>query len=81
VELLQALPNGGAVAAVIVVVLIFIKKQGEYEARSAETREKYEARIDRIVERCLGDLAAARKDYLDRIGRLMGDHDHDRGQR
>ena len=80
-EIMEHLPNGGAVAAVIAVVIVFLKKQNEYEVRAAESREKYEARIDRIVERCLTDLAAARKDYLDRIGRLMGDHDHDKGQR
>ncbi len=58
-SLLQQLPNGGAVVAVVVVVVIFLKKQ-----------ERYEDKMDVIVNRFTDEIASSRKDYLDHLREL-----------
>jgi hypothetical protein len=58
-DILQQLPNGGAVVAVIAVVMIFLKRQ-----------ERYEERMDVIADKFMSEIAAARKDYLERLDRL-----------
>lgn len=58
-EILNQLPNGGAVVAIIAVVMIFLKKQ-----------EHYEDRMDGIVSSFTAELAESRKDYLAQLNRL-----------
>ena len=66
-ELLQQLPNGGAVVAIIVITLIFLKKQ-----------ERYEDKIGAIAKNFTDEMAAARKDYLERLDKLMREHNKSR---
>jgi hypothetical protein len=58
-ELLQQLPNGGAVVAIIVVTWIFLKKQ-----------ERYEDKMDTITKYFVSEIALARKEYLAQIQKL-----------
>jgi hypothetical protein len=67
VELLNQLPNGGAVVAVIAVVVIFLKKQEHYEARM----DAIAARIESIAAQFLAESSVARREYLDRLDRYQ----------
>lgn len=60
-EILQHLPNGGAVVAIIAVVILFLKKQ-----------ERYEDKLEIIVERFTAEIAQSRQDYLERLDRSVG---------
>ena len=57
--LLQNLPNGGAVVAIIVVVWFFLSRQ-----------DKSDGHMETIVTRFTQELAQARKDYLDHLKEL-----------
>jgi hypothetical protein len=61
VELLQHLPNGGAVVAVVVVVMIFLKRQ-----------DTYDDRMQAIASRFADEIQASRKDYLEHLRELTG---------
>jgi hypothetical protein len=58
-HLLQNLPNGGAVVAIIVVVWFFLSRQ-----------DKSDAQVKAIVESFTQELAHTRKDYLDHLREL-----------
>jgi hypothetical protein len=60
-SLLQQLPNGGAVVALIVVVTIFVKRQ-----------DRGDEKMDAIVRRFTEEIATSRKDYLDHLRELTG---------
>ena len=60
-SILQQLPNGGAVVALIAVVLIFIKRQ-----------DRAEERIEAIAKAFTAEIAQSRKDYLDHLRELTG---------
>lgn len=54
--LLNQLPNGGAVVAIIVITWVFLRHQ-----------EQQELRQEAIVKVFLDEVRQARKEYLDRI--------------
>jgi hypothetical protein len=58
-SLLNNLPNGGAVVAIIVVVWFFLSRQ-----------DKSDGHMETIVSRFTQELAQARKDYLDHLKEL-----------
>jgi hypothetical protein len=66
-DLLQQLPNGGAVVAVIVITLVFLKKQ-----------ERYEDKISSVSKSFVDEIAAARRDYLERLDKIMREHNKSR---
>jgi hypothetical protein len=59
-SLLQQLPNGGAVVAIILVVWIFLNKQ-----------DKRDDRMEAMVNRFTEEIDRARKDYLDNVKSIL----------
>ena len=59
-SLLESLPNGGAVVAILVVVGIFLKKQ-----------ERSEDAIRAALAAYAADLASARREYREHIDSIM----------
>jgi hypothetical protein len=66
-HLLQNLPNGGAVVAIIVVVWFFLSRQ-----------DKNDAHVAAIVDTFTKELAQSRKDYLDHLRELTRPKDRTR---
>jgi hypothetical protein len=65
VDLLQHLPNGGAVVAVITVVVLFLRQH--------ETQQKrYDDRMDVIMGKFLTELSDSRREYIARLDRIEG---------
>jgi hypothetical protein len=60
VSILEQLPNGGAVVAVITVVYVFLRHQ-----------EKSNETLKAIVETFTKELSSARTDYREHIGEIM----------
>ena len=58
-SILQQLPNGGYVVAIIAVVVLFLKKQ-----------ERHEDKVESIVNRFTDELASSRKEYLEHLREL-----------
>lgn len=61
--LLQQLPNGGAVIAIIAVVVLFLKVQERGEDRR-------ETKLQEITTRFADEIQAAREDYLESLREL-----------
>jgi hypothetical protein len=60
VSILEHLPNGGAVVAVIAVVVLFLKKQ----ERDADS-------IQKIVDAFMAETSVSRKEYREHITEIM----------
>jgi hypothetical protein len=60
ISILEHLPNGGAVVAVIAVVVLFLKQQ----ERSADN-------IQKIVDAFMAETAVSRKEYREHITQIM----------
>lgn len=60
-HILQTLPNGGAVVAIIAVVMLFHKQQAARDARE-----------EVIVRHFLAALEQARGDYLESLEKVVG---------
>ena len=59
-SILEQLPNGGAVVATIVVVMLFLKKQ-----------ERSEDTIRKLVDRFTAETATSRKEYREHITEIV----------
>ena len=60
-HLLTNLPNGGAVVAIVAVVVIFLRYQ-----------ERRDNQTELIVKHFLDEVAVSRREYLDQIERIVG---------
>ena len=80
-EILKAMPNGGAVIALIAVVILFLKKQdrtdqmlGEITARFAaevqSDRQAFQSQLAALMERS----EVSQRLYMDQIKAIVGDY-------
>lgn len=59
-SLLSNLPNGGAVLAIVVVVVFYLKHQ-----------ERREDQVEAMIKVFTDEIASSRRDYLESLGRLV----------
>ena len=69
---LNTLPNGGAVAAILVLSWLHMKQQERYESKQAEMQARFLDEVSVARREFFGELSESRRDYLDQLERLTG---------
>jgi hypothetical protein len=67
-SILQQLPNGGAVVAIIAVVVIFLRRQ-----------DTSDARVEAIVKLFTDEIAASRREYVEHLREITGRQSRQKG--
>jgi hypothetical protein len=62
------LPNGGAVVAIIAVVVIFLRRQ-----------DTSDARVEAIVKLFTDEIAASRREYVEHLREITGRQSRQKG--
>ena len=68
--ILQQLPNGGAVVALIAVVILFIRHQEHRDDKNDAIAIRFAEEVADARREFVAEIAATRKEYLDHLARI-----------
>jgi hypothetical protein len=69
-NLLKELPNGGAVVAIIVVVMVFLKRSDKHDDAMKGIVTTFVSEVQAARKDYTAELAASRREYLDSLAKI-----------